>query len=150
MQQLSPRQLSLLCICTKLIQSMLLASGGLHPNATAGQEHECLDICLPDRSEASDEQYSSTRYRTEYMRLSRAMKSQHAVAEFPQLQKLFSGTPQEKKQALKLFVQSGCNCEAVEASFSVTRETELGAEWEEAHLTVPEMVKEGFSQCLAC
>ena len=56
----------------------------------------------------------------------------------------------EKKEALKLFVLSGCNCEQVEASFSVSRESEVGSEWEEQHLTVAEMIREGFSQRLDC
>ena len=78
------------------------------------------------------------------------MKSNHAAAAFPKLQKLFTGNPMEKKEALKLFVLSGCNCEQVEASFSVSRESEVGSEWEEQHLTVAEMIREGFSQRLDC
>ena len=97
--------------------------------------------CFAYRSQAGDlEQYSSTRYRSEYMKLTRAMKSNHAAAAFPKLQKLFTGNPMEKKEALKLFVLSGCNCEQVEASFSVSRESEVGSEWEEQHLTVAEMI----------
>ena len=84
------------------------------------------------------------------MKLTRAMKSNHAAAAFPKLQKLFTGNPTEKKEALKLFVLSGCNCEQVGASFSVSRESEVGSEWEEARLTVPGMIREGFSQRLDC
>ena len=106
--------------------------------------------CFAYRSQAGDlEQYSSTRHRSEYMKLTRAMKSNHAAAAFPKLQKLFTANPMEKKEALKLFVLSGCNCEQVEASFSVSRESEVGSEWEEQHLTVAEMMREGFSQRLA-
>ena len=89
--------------------------------------------CLACRSQAGDlEQYNSTRYRSEYMKLTRAMKSNHAAAAFPKLQNLFTGEEGSPQALCAQWAQLG----PVEASFSVSRESEVGSEWQEQHLTV--------------
>ena len=92
---------------------------------------------------------TTSSHRKQYMVLQRVANGPRA-ADFPELVKMFRGTKTEKLSALRAFVSSGENLEAVESTFASRRLQSETLSKLRRCLTIREMQQLGRSTHLPC
>lgn len=92
---------------------------------------------------------TSTSHKSQWLKLGRVVAGPRA-AQFPEITRLFgSGSKSERQKVLRAFVLNGENLDAVEAGFRHSRTHSERLKTTRRLMTIADMQKEGFSECLA-